>query len=210
MASSVLDDMLLTSQKSRSVYSKSIVGGSRVSLKVPGKGPQSNNGGNVLTTTGIGGNEEQGGMRGMRRNSSIRNNLAAKAREISEMRMRAGNEDCADVNKQGKESNSSGSPALCDDTLHRSDTIKRFLRANHAVEDKDKYFGYMFAVLDKDEKAPLEPRMKATETEEVDKTKPPLYKGGETIKGTLFFELRQSSLQHEIYVRLQGSIAMPQ
>ena len=36
-----------------------------------------------------------------------------------------------------------------------------------------------------------------------------MYKGGETIKGTLFFELHQASLQHEIYVRLQGSIAMP-
>ena len=148
----------------------------------------------------------------MRRNSSIRNNLAAKAREMNEKRIRAGNEDCTDINKQGKESNSSGSPALVDDALARSDTIKRFLRANHAVEDKDKYFGYMFAVLDKDEKTPLEPptRLKASETEELEKPKPPLYKGGETIKGTLFFELRQSSVQHEIYVRLQGSIAMPQ
>lgn len=88
--------------------------------------------------------------------------------------------------------------------------FKRFLRANYGVEDAAKFFGYMFAVLDKDDKSMPEPRMKAADSDDTMKPRPPVYKGGETIKGTLFFELRQPSLQHEIYVRLQGSISMPQ
>ena len=58
----------------------------------------------------------------------------------------------------------------------------------------------MFAALDKDELADQNNKEQYI----------PLYKAGETIKGTLFFELKQASSQHEIYMRLQGCITMPE
>ncbi len=80
----------------------------------------------------------------MRRHSQLANNLAAKALEI-----RRANED--GIKKE--EVKKSGASSEPDAAIQRSDTFKRFLRANHVKEDKENYFGYMFVALDKDELA---------------------------------------------------------
>ena len=68
----------------------------------------------------------------------------------------------------------------------------------------------MFVVLDRDKVPVTQVQTDGDEGWfEQNTLEAPVYKGGETVKGTLYFELQQPSIQTDIYVRLQGHMQAP-